>query len=221
MRVHIHFPRIRINPGRIDNYSHINWSWNLILKHPAVKKYSYRICNQWLRLAKDIWYGNNTDFSTLRLSDTLVRHHWFRQWIVTCSAPYHCLNQWWSIVNWTLMEKISEILIKYKCHTRKFHSENIVCKMAAFLSRPQCFMNGLSWALNDEFEGLSPSLDLSIAKSTNCFGTGQRKHRNSLVHRRCGCNFKLADILNIKIPVKSHWKWHCNAFDERVPVVDP
>ena len=28
-------------------------------------------------------------------------HHWFRQWLVACSVPSHCLNQCWLIVNWT------------------------------------------------------------------------------------------------------------------------
>ena len=30
-----------------------------------------------------------------------VGHHWFRQWLVACSAPSHYLNQCWLIVNWT------------------------------------------------------------------------------------------------------------------------
>ena len=32
--------------------------------------------------------------------------HWFRQWLVTYSAPSHYLNQCWVIVNWTLMNKL-------------------------------------------------------------------------------------------------------------------
>ena len=31
--------------------------------------------------------------------------HWFRQWLVACSAPSHCLDQCWLIVNWTLRNK--------------------------------------------------------------------------------------------------------------------
>ena len=31
-----------------------------------------------------------------------VGHHWFRQWLVTCSAPSHDLNHGWLIINWSL-----------------------------------------------------------------------------------------------------------------------
>ena len=32
---------------------------------------------------------------------TELGHHWFRYWLVSCSAPSHYLNQCWLIVNWT------------------------------------------------------------------------------------------------------------------------
>ena len=32
--------------------------------------------------------------------------HWFRQWLVACLAPSHCLNQYCRIVNWTLGNKL-------------------------------------------------------------------------------------------------------------------
>ena len=31
-----------------------------------------------------------------------LEHIWFRYWLVAWSAPSHCLNQCWNIVNWTL-----------------------------------------------------------------------------------------------------------------------
>ena len=37
--------------------------------------------------------------------------HWFRQWLVACSALSHCLNQCWLIVNWPLVTN-SEIQIE-------------------------------------------------------------------------------------------------------------
>ena len=32
--------------------------------------------------------------------------HWFRQWLVTYSAPSHYLNQCWVVVNWTLRKNL-------------------------------------------------------------------------------------------------------------------
>ena len=66
-------------------------------------------------------------------------HHWFRYWIVACSALSHYLNQCWNIVNWTSRNKLqwkfnrnSNIFI----HENTF--ENVGCETAAILSRPQC-----------------------------------------------------------------------------------
>ena len=62
--------------------------------------------------------------------------HWFRQWLVAYSVPSHYLNQCWVIVNWTLRNKF-----QWNCYqnTKLFiHenvSENIICEMAAILSR--------------------------------------------------------------------------------------
>ena len=38
-------------------------------------------------------------------------HHWFRYWLVACSAPSHYLNQRWYIVNQTLRNKHRWIVI--------------------------------------------------------------------------------------------------------------
>ena len=65
-------------------------------------------------------------------------HHWFRQWLVACSVPSHYLNQCWNIVNWTVRNKLhwnfnrnSNIFIQ------EIAFENVVCKMASILYRPQ------------------------------------------------------------------------------------
>ena len=61
--------------------------------------------------------------------------HWFRQWLVACSAPSHYWNQCWLIVNWTLWNKLLWNLnrnTKPFIHENAF--ENVVCKMAAILS---------------------------------------------------------------------------------------
>ena len=52
-------------------------------------------------------------------------HHWFRQWLVACSALSHYLNQCWNIVNWTFRNKL------------QWNFNHVVCKMASILSRPQ------------------------------------------------------------------------------------
>ena len=53
--------------------------------------------------------------------------------------PSHYPNQWWNIVDWTLRNKLQW---KFKQNSHIFiqenASENIVCKMAAILSRTQC-----------------------------------------------------------------------------------
>ena len=65
--------------------------------------------------------------------------HWFRQWLVAWWAPSHYLNQCWNMVNWTLRNKHrwnfnqnSYILIQENAF------ENVIWKMAAILSWPQC-----------------------------------------------------------------------------------
>ena len=71
--------------------------------------------------------------NSLRLSDAymLINHHWFRQWRVTWPAPSHYLNQCCNIVNWTLRNK-------FQWHLNRNALKNVVWKMAAILSRPQC-----------------------------------------------------------------------------------
>ena len=68
-----------------------------------------------------------------------INHHWFRQWLVTWPATCCYLNQCWNIVEWTLRSKCqwnhnlnSYIFIQENAF------ENVVWKMAAILSQPQC-----------------------------------------------------------------------------------
>ena len=61
--------------------------------------------------------------------------HWFRQWLVACSAPSHYLNQCSLIVNWTLRNKLRWNWNKnMKLFIYKNVFKNVVCKMAAILS---------------------------------------------------------------------------------------
>ena len=61
---------------------------------------------------------------------------WFRLWLVAYSAPSHYLNQSWVIVNWTIGNKLQW---NFYQNTKLFLHENvfqnIVCEMAAILSR--------------------------------------------------------------------------------------
>ena len=70
------------------------------------------------------------------ICDSELGQHWFRQWLVACSAPSHYLNQCWLIVNWTLRNKLQWNLnqnTKLFIYENAF--ENAVCEMAAILSR--------------------------------------------------------------------------------------
>ena len=66
-------------------------------------------------------------------------HHWFRWWLVAWLVPSHYMNQCLNVVNWTLRNKLqlnlnwnSFIFIQENAF------ENVVWKMAAILSWPQC-----------------------------------------------------------------------------------
>ena len=62
--------------------------------------------------------------------------HWFRLWLVACPAPSHYPNQCWFIVKWTLGNKLQWNFNKNtKLSIHENASENIVCELAAILSR--------------------------------------------------------------------------------------
>ena len=63
---------------------------------------------------------------------------WFRQWLVAWSAPRHYLNQGWNTVA-PLGTNFAENLILYSnIFIKEKAFENVVRKLAAILSRPQC-----------------------------------------------------------------------------------
>ena len=81
---------------------------------------------------------NNYHFDKLGDAKTYVSglsHHWFRQWLVTCSTPRHYLKQLWLPVNWTLGNKS-----QYHCNV----NSSIFCKemhlkiSSASWFNPQC-----------------------------------------------------------------------------------
>ena len=62
--------------------------------------------------------------------------HWFRQWPVAYSAPWHYLDQSWVFVNWNLRHKLQwNFKQNTKCFIHENVSENIVCVKAAIVSR--------------------------------------------------------------------------------------
>ena len=59
--------------------------------------------------------------------------------LVAWTAPSHYLNQCWNIVNWTLGNKLQWNLNRnLNIFIKENAFENVVWKMAAILSRPQC-----------------------------------------------------------------------------------
>ena len=71
---------------------------------------------------------------------------WFRKWLVAYSAPSHYLNQCWIIYNWTLTYIFQW---NFNQNTKLFihenASENIICEMAAILSRRRWVKSDLTW----------------------------------------------------------------------------
>ena len=65
-----------------------------------------------------------------------LRQHWFRQYLVAYLPPSYYLKQCWVIVNWTLINKHQwNCYRNTKLFIHKNASENIICKMAAILSK--------------------------------------------------------------------------------------
>ena len=129
----------------------------------------------YLDATKD-FYPNNS----LRLST---------QWIATCLAPIHYLNQCWHIVNWTLGDKLkwifnqnSNILIQANAF------ENVICKMASSLSQPQC-VNWISYA---NWEIISSHWHHGTVAPWGCFKNKgpflQRNYAESQIQRAYGRN---------------------------------
>ena len=64
---------------------------------------------------------------------------WFRQWLVACSAPSHCLNQYLIIVNWTPANlNLNRIIF-----IQENAFENVVCQ-----NHGDHFVQGRCWGRN-------------------------------------------------------------------------
>ena len=76
-----------------------------------------------------------------------TNHHWFRQWLVAWTAPSHYLNQCRNILNLTPRNKLQWNFNRYSnIFIQENPFQNVVWKMAAILSRPQCVNTGNSHA---------------------------------------------------------------------------
>ena len=89
-----------------------------------------------LRIARNLSCAHLTHWGGVtHICVVELGHHWFRWWLVACSASSHYLNQCWNIVNWTLGNKLQWNL------NQNLHNfiqenvfENVVWEMSAILS---------------------------------------------------------------------------------------
>ena len=85
----------------------------------------------------------------------VTKHHWFREWLVTWTAPSQYLSQCWNIVNCTLRNKLQRNLNQNSCIFIEENAfENVVWKMADMLSWPQCVDTSLEWRIRWEVNEL-------------------------------------------------------------------
>ena len=94
-------------------------------------------CNKNVRMSASVVVNS------LRPRDAYMRQwtnqHWFRQWLVAWPAPSHYLNQCWNILNWIHRNKFHWKLNRnLYIFIQENAFENVVWKMSAILSRPQC-----------------------------------------------------------------------------------
>ena len=122
----------------------INIYWNALLLLADILDQIWQLrinYNSW----RDPWFRSVTCRELYHLTQrSLLTHiyvnesgqHWFRQWLVACTAPSHYPNQSWFIVNWFFIDKLQW---NFNQNTKPFihenASENIVCENAAFLFR--------------------------------------------------------------------------------------
>ena len=66
-------------------------------------------------------------------------HYWLRQWLGAYSAPSHCLNQWWPVVNLTHKNKLEWNFNQYVITFIQENAlQNVVCKISWILIGHQC-----------------------------------------------------------------------------------
>ena len=139
-------PRCMITPvcievSLINKGKCIRWICYKVFMYSQTKEYtteSYAYVMEYFWSKVHIWVVNS-----LRPSDAYMRqqiyHHWFRYWLVAWTAQSHYLNQCLNIINCTLRNKRQWNLNQnWYIFIQENGFENVVWKMAAILSRPQC-----------------------------------------------------------------------------------
>ena len=122
--------------------------------------------------------------------------HWFRQRLVAYSVPSHYLNQCWKIVNWTLRNKIQWNLNRNSyVFIQENASENIVCEMAAILSRGR-WVNTL-YQSSARFGIINPT---NVIHATLNIRAGRKHSVWICIRNACVYNSVLS---------KRHWLTHC------------
>ena len=106
------------------------------------------------------------------ISVSELDHHWFRLWLVACSAPSHYLTQCWFIVNWTLGNKFWWDLNWEFCH---FHIRKCIWKCCLqnsghFVLVSVCQWTGMLWLEAMKRDGHLLWRMLAISLHT-CIGT--------------------------------------------------
>ena len=94
----------------------------------------------WMDLTLYVLKGFLTHWGqVMRICVSKISHHWFRQGLGACLAPSYYLNQCWLIVSWSLGNDIQwNFNQKFNIFIPENVFENVICKMMAILSRPQC-----------------------------------------------------------------------------------
>ena len=106
--------------------------------------------------------------------------HWFRSGLVTWSAPSHYLSQYWLIVNCAfrnILQWNSNQNTKFFIH--KNASKNIVCEIAAILSRGKWVNDGIMF-----LEKSTGNLVAFFSIST-CRWTGADRHQGWGLLNQC------------------------------------
>ena len=99
-------------------------------------------------------------------------HSWFS--FNSLTAPSHYLNHCWNIVNWTLRKKLQWNLNRnWNIFIQEKALENVVWKMTAILSRPQCLKDPLYFNIDKDHWCLTANLlavqILSHSRYSICF----------------------------------------------------
>ena len=86
-------------------------------------------------LISKVFLGNVHDLTHLppmpHICVSELGHHWFRWWLVACSALSHYLNQCWFTANWTLENK-------FQWNLNHFHTRKCIWKWRLPKWRPFC-----------------------------------------------------------------------------------